>query len=136
MTRDVPELDLPGLVRDRAKEGRAKAAATRARRQADAEITPDRGVARVLVDTGLAHLDRPFDYAVPVAMAQTAQPGVRVKVRFAGKERDGFVLERRDDSEHDRLRPIGRVVSGEVVLTPDVARLCEAAETQGLRSQP
>ncbi|CAN5322810.1 primosomal protein N' [soil metagenome] len=126
MTGDAPELDLPGLVRDRAKEGRAKAAATRARRQADAEITSDRGVARVLVDTGLAHLDRPFDYAVPVAMAQTAQPGVRVKVRFAGKERDGFVLERRDDSEHDQLRPIGRVVSGEVVLTPDVARLCEA----------
>ena len=33
----------------------------------------------------LAHLDRPFDYAVPASMAETAVPGARVKVRFAGQ---------------------------------------------------
>ena len=39
-------------------------------------------VARVAVDSGLAHLDRPFDYTVPVGMPAAA--GCRVRVRFAG----------------------------------------------------
>jgi primosomal protein N' (replication factor Y) len=78
-------------------------------------------VAVVQVDTGLAHLDRPFEYTVPVALADAAQPGVRVKVRFAGKDRDGFVLARRADAEHEgRLAPLRRVVSPEPVLTPSV----------------
>ena len=49
-----------------------------------------------------AHLDRPFDYLVPGARWTTAaQPGVRVRVRFAGRLVDGFVLERVDAvSEH------------------------------------
>ena len=51
-------------------------------------------VARVLVDLPLAHLDRPFDYGVPESMAEDAQPGVRVKVRFAGRDVDGYVVER------------------------------------------
>ena len=51
-------------------------------------------VARVLVETPLAHLDRPFDYAVPASMADSAVPGARVKVRFAGKDLDGFVVAR------------------------------------------
>ena len=51
-------------------------------------------IARVLVDVPLAHLDRPFDYTVPATMADDAQPGVRVKVRFAGQDVDGFVIER------------------------------------------
>jgi primosomal protein N' (replication factor Y) len=57
-------------------------------------------VARVAVDTGLAHLDRPFDYAVPAAAAEQAQPGVRVRVRFAGRQVDGWLLERVEASEH------------------------------------
>ncbi|MFL6153025.1 MAG: primosome assembly protein PriA, partial [Ornithinibacter sp.] len=35
-------------------------------------------VAVVQVDTGLPPLDRPFEYTVPVSMAGTAVPGVRV----------------------------------------------------------
>ena len=86
-----------------------------------AEVDP---VARVLVDVPLAHLDRPFDYAVPETMAETAQPGVRVKVRFAGQDVDGFVLERAATSLHTgRLMPLRRVVSPEPVLTPEVAAL-------------
>ena len=58
-----------------------------------AEVDP---VARVLVDVPLAHLDRTFDYAVPASMADDARPGVRVKVRFAGQDVDGFVLDAGD----------------------------------------
>src|SRR5690606_38455153 len=72
----------------------------------------------------LAHLDRPFDYAVPVAMGATAVPGARVKVRFAGQDVDGFVVERAASSDHPgRLAPLRRVVSPEPVLSPEVAEL-------------
>lgn len=86
-----------------------------------AEVDP---VARVLVDVPLAHLDRPFDYAVPATMGDEARPGVRVKVRFAGKDVDGYVVERAAETEHaGRLQPLRRVVSTEPVLTPEIARL-------------
>ncbi|MFL6080501.1 MAG: primosomal protein N' [Ornithinibacter sp.] len=78
-------------------------------------------VALVQVDTGLPHLDRPFEYTVPTSMADTAVPGVRVKVRFAGQDLSGFVLERRAGAGHPgRLSPVRRVVSPEPVLTPPV----------------
>ena len=99
-----------------------------------AEVDP---VARVLVDVPLAHLDRPFDYAVPATMAEDAVPGVRVKVRFAGKDVDGFVIERAASTDHTgTLLPLRRVVSAEPVLTPDVAALtgAVAARYAGTRS--
>jgi len=87
----------------------------------DDPTTEQLPVALVQVDTGLPHLDRPFEYTVPTSMADTAAPGVRVKVRFAGQDLDGFVLERRADAEHlGRLSPLRRVVSPEPVLTPQV----------------
>ncbi len=124
-TPDEPALDLPGLVRDRAAEGRVKAAATRARKAAEAEIAAVDPVAQVVLDLPLAHLDRTFDYAVPVAMAEGAVPGARVKVRFAGQDVDGFVVGRSAASEHEgRLAPLRRLVSPEPVLSPAVAALC------------
>ena len=68
---------LPGLRR----AVRASRPKRVAKTEPPAEHDP---VARVLVDTPLAHLDRTFDYAVPASMAETAVPGARVKVRFAG----------------------------------------------------
>ena len=84
-------------------------------------------VARIAVDTGVAHLDRPFDYAVPAAMQGSARPGCRVRVRFAGRLVGGIVLERVDSSDHDKaLSPLQTLVSGEPVLTEEVARLARA----------
>lgn len=84
----------------------------------------ERPVARVAVDVSLSHLDRPFDYRVLPAQHEDAVPGARVRVRFAGKLRDGFILERLDASEHDgTLAPLHKVISAEPVLTPEVARL-------------
>ncbi|MCY7395033.1 MAG: hypothetical protein LH468_02585, partial [Nocardioides sp.] len=91
------------------------------------ELAAELPVARVLVDSRLAHLDREFDYAVPATMAEAAQPGVRVKVRFAGKDADGFLLARVAATDHTgALTPLRRVVSAEPVLSPAVARLSEA----------
>jgi primosomal protein N' (replication factor Y) len=88
------------------------------------EPAAERPVARVLVDVPLAHLDRPFDYLVTAEQAEAAQPGVRVRVRFAGRLVDGFVLGRAESSEHQgRLAPLHKVVSAEPALSPEIARL-------------
>lgn len=86
-----------------------------------------RRVARVLVDTPLSHLDRPFDYAVPDELGDAVVPGCRVKVRFAGRLVDGYVLELGDESAHEgTLAPVAKVVSSEPVLTPEIAELARA----------
>jgi primosomal protein N' (replication factor Y) len=96
---------------------------TRAQRTA-AEVLP---VARVCVDVPLPHLDRPFDYLVADSDDEAAQPGVRVRVRFAGQLVGGFLLERAESSPHEgRLAFLDRVVSAERVLDPEVARLARA----------
>jgi primosomal protein N' (replication factor Y) len=84
-------------------------------------------VARVAVDVPLAHLDRPFDYAVPEGLDTAAAVGTRVRVRFAGQLVDGFVLERTSASDHrGRLAVLVRVVSPEPVLSPEIARLARS----------
>ncbi len=81
-------------------------------------------MARVAVDVQPAHLDRPFDYTVPEDLDDKVAPGVRVRVRFAGQDVDGYVLDRADASDHPgRLAPLRRVVSAEPVLTPQVLAL-------------
>ena len=50
--------------------------------------------------------------------------GARVRVRFSGRLRDGFVLERRATSDHaGQLSPLHKVVSAEPVLTTEIAGL-------------
>jgi primosomal protein N' (replication factor Y) len=81
-------------------------------------------VARIAVDTGLAHLDRPFDYFVPSTLDAETVPGCRVKVRFAGRLVDGFVIDRVDTTDHEgRLAFLAKVVSPEPVLHPEVIAL-------------
>ncbi|WP_148574878.1 primosomal protein N' [Nocardioides caldifontis] len=123
---------LPALARAREET----AAATRRTRSKDrtptpVEPAPALPVARVLVDVPLAHLDRPFDYLVPAAMHEQVVVGGRVKVRFAGQDVDGFVVDRVAESDHPgRLAPLRRAVSAEPVLSPEVARLTEAVATR------
>ncbi|MGB8996117.1 MAG: primosomal protein N' [Pseudonocardiaceae bacterium] len=81
-------------------------------------------VARVCVDTALAHLDRPFDYLVPAELDEAAAPGVRVRVRFAGRLVDGWLLDRAAESDHPGpLAWLERVVSAEAALNPQIAAL-------------
>ncbi len=105
-----------------------RASGRRPRRLAgDDPVSEHLPVALVQVDTGLAHLDRAFEYLVPESMDATALPGVRVKVRFAGQDLDGFVLGRRGSAEHaGRLAPVRRVVSAEAVLAPSVLEAARA----------
>jgi len=91
------------------------------------EAAPIRPVARVVVDSGLAHLDRLFDYLVPTTLDAKTVPGCRVKVRFAGRLVDGFVVERVEATEHGgRLAFLAKVVSSEPVLHPEILSLARA----------
>ncbi|MGO4186710.1 primosomal protein N' [Pseudarthrobacter sp. TAF60_1] len=84
-------------------------------------------VARVHVETPLPHLDRPFDYSVPVDLDEAAQAGVRVKVRFNGQELTGFIMERTAESDAGHtLVPLQKVISPVAVLTPAVRDLVSA----------
>ncbi|QIK66595.1 hypothetical protein G7072_09785 [Nocardioides sp. HDW12B] len=128
---------LPALAGARRKAASATAEVRRREARAPVEPATHLPVARVLVDVPLAHLDRPFDYLVPETMSDRVVSGSRVKVRFAGQDVDGFVLERVAESDHPgRLAPLRRAVSAEPVLTPEVARLTGlvAARYAGTRS--
>lgn len=89
--------------------------------QRRAEILP---IARVIVDVSLSHLDRTFDYLVSQEQDASAQPGVRVRVRFAGALVGGFIVERAATTDHDGpLSFLERVLGAEPVLLPDIAAL-------------
>ena len=87
-------------------------------------LAADLPVARVLIESSLPHLDRPFDYSVPAALDAEARPGVRVKVKFNGQELTGYLLDRTavSDAGHS-LVPLHKVISPVPVLTPAVAEL-------------
>lgn len=133
--RPAPDAEQLALIRGPARSAPRERARPRTWRGAPlAESLP---VARVLVDKGLVHLDRFFDYAVPAAMADEARPGVRVRVRFGAGERGGrreggglvggYIVERRPDSDYPGvLAPLAQVLSTEQVLTPALLRLCRA----------
>jgi primosomal protein N' (replication factor Y) (superfamily II helicase) len=90
-------------------------------------VAGDEPVARVAVDVSLAHLDRPYDYLVPADVADRVVPGCRLRVRFAGRLVDGYVLARGTGSEHQgRLAFLDRVVSPEPVLHPEIAALARS----------
>ena len=120
----------PLIVETPVKDEKADKSPTRSKKSKDTRTlrpAADNPVARIAVDLPLAHLDRPFDYLVPERLADQARPGVRVRVRFAGKLTDGFLIERAADSEHQgSLRYLERVVSAEQVLTGEIAGLARA----------
>jgi len=123
--------DAPPLIAETpVKDEKADKPPSRSRKSKDTRTlrpAADNPVARIAVDLPLAHLDRPFDYLVPERLADQARPGVRVRVRFAGKLTDGFLMERAADSEHQgSLRYLERVVSAEQVLTEEIAGLARA----------
>lgn len=80
--------------------------------------------ARVVLALELSHLDRAFDYLVPADLDADAQPGVRVRVRFAGQLVDGFIVSRAAESDFaGRFEFLQKVVSPLPVLTPEILDL-------------
>ncbi len=126
------------LIRESVRKARVPRAKPRTWR--GAALARELPVARVLVDKGVLHLDRYFDYAVPEELDADAQPGVRVRVRFgAGRHRvregrregggliDGFLVERVAESDYSGpLAALAQVVSPERVLSEELLGLARA----------
>ncbi|WP_461078013.1 primosomal protein N' [Streptomyces deserti] len=126
------------LIRESVRKAKAPRAKPRTWR--GAELAKELPVARVLVDKGVLHLDRYFDYAVPEELDADAQPGVRVRVRFgAGRHRvregrregggliGGFLVERLAESDYSGpLAALAQVVSPEPVLSQELLGLARA----------
>ena len=110
------QLELVPAARPRKRAERPKPEA--------ADVLP---VARVVVDSPLAHLDRPFDYLVPTSLDADVVPGCRIRVRFSGRLTDAFVIDRVESSDHEGdLAFLSKVVSPEPVLSSPVLGLCRA----------
>ncbi|WP_418955970.1 primosomal protein N' [Streptomyces tritici] len=126
------------LIRETVR--RAKAPRAKPRTWRGAALAKERPVARVVVNKGVLHLDRYFDYAVPEELDEAAQPGVRVRVRFGagsgqvrdgrregGRLIDGFLVERLAASDYSGpLAALADVVSPEPVLGPELLALARA----------
>ena len=96
----------------------------------------DNPVARVILDSVVPHLDRTFDYTVPLGLDKDARPGTRVIVRFGGQEMRGWVWSRASTTTHlGTLSAVRRVVSDLPVLPEASRRLIDAvaARTAGTR---
>ncbi|MEU6394459.1 primosomal protein N' [Streptomyces sp. NPDC046939] len=136
---DTPEPpEQLALIRESVR--RAKVPKAKPRTWRGAALAKELPVARVLVDKGVLHLDRYFEYAVPEELDAAAQPGVRVRVRFgAGSKNvrdgrregggliDGFLIERVAEAEYQGpLAALAQVLSPEPVLDPELLGLTRA----------
>lgn len=123
--QDPQQLELPDLPRVLRRPEARRAAGHSHTPAYLAETDP---VARVIVDSPVPHLDRPFDYGVPKDLADAAQPGTRVRVRFGGRQLQGWLIQRTDQSEvpRERLQPLIRVQSELPVLTPATLEIARA----------
>jgi primosomal protein N' (replication factor Y) len=83
-------------------------------------------IAQVYVDTGVPHLDRPFDYAVDESMVGKVQPGIRVRVPFAHRVLPGIVVSVSQESDQANLLDLDKVVSEVVVVPPASMTLLRA----------
>lgn len=84
-------------------------------------------VARVLVDTGVFHLDQEFDFLVPEELSEIATPGVSVRVPFNGRKCDGFIVGRANSSAHvGRMQYIEKVNHETPLLTSSILNLSRA----------
>src|SRR5699024_2390277 len=91
----APAVPVPETPSSAAPTGPGRPAAAREsglRTTAGFEVVDELPVASVRLVGVLPHLDRPFEYAVTPETA--ADPGMRVRVRFSGKDTEGIVLER------------------------------------------
>lgn len=126
------------FIREAVRQNKAPKAKPRTWR--GAALAAELPVARVLVDKGVLHLDRYFEYAVPAELDEAAQPGVRVRVRFgAGSKNvrdgrregggliDGFLVERVAEAEYQGpLAALAQVLSPEPVLDAELLGLTRA----------
>jgi len=72
--------------------------------------------ADVYVDTPHPHLDRPFTYSIPEPLQAIAFPGVRVRVKFAGRKVDGYLYKFVETAERpEKVLPVLEILGPPVI---------------------
>ncbi len=78
--------------------------------------------ATVILDLGI---EKCLDYQIPTEWQKQVTPGVTVEVPLMGAKRSGIVRNIKEESEFKAVKPIIRVVSDEVKITPELFQLAE-----------
>jgi primosomal protein N' (replication factor Y) len=90
------------------------------------EAAHDAPIARIWVETGVDHLDQPYDYLVPQEMSSRVSVGIRVQIPFSHHEVEGIVISRHSSSQTGaKLKSITKVLSNFPVATPSSLKLYE-----------
>lgn len=84
-------------------------------------------IAEVIVDVSTYHVDRPFDYQVPVEWISVIELGSRVKVPFGPRNVLGFVvgLKQETNVPLNKLKAINQILDMEPVLTEEMLRMAK-----------
>ncbi|MCS4535148.1 primosomal protein N' [Corynebacterium sp. HS2168-gen11] len=90
-------------------------------------LAPHAPIAQILPLLGVSQLDRIFEYKIDTDQDADAQPGVLVRIRFAGRLVNGILLERVAEPIHQGdLRWLDRVISPEIIYSPATRALIES----------
>lgn len=81
-------------------------------------------IAKVLVEINNINVDKTFDYIVPFEYIEKIKIGMRVKVPFASRELEGFVLDLVNNADNNyELKEIISIVDTEPILNNELLHL-------------
>lgn len=81
-------------------------------------------IAKVLVEINNINVDKTFDYIVPFEYIENIKIGMRVKVPFASRELEGFVLDLVNNADNNyELKEIISIVDTEPILNNELLHL-------------
>ncbi|ASS91607.1 primosomal protein N' [Aeribacillus pallidus] len=79
--------------------------------------------ASVVVDVPAKGTDKLFDYEIPNKFAGVIQPGMRVIVPFGSRKLTGFVVQLKNETDIDSVKPIHSLFDPEPVLNHELLEL-------------
>jgi len=79
--------------------------------------------AEIIVDIASEQVDRVFTYSIPDSMK--LQPGMRVRVPFGPREKEGFVIRLKDQADYDenKIKPVLSTLEDYPALLPQLMEL-------------
>ena len=84
-------------------------------------------VATVAVEGTVFHFDKPYDYLIPKSFSDCVKIGCRVMVPFGAgnRKRQAMVLDIKQTSEFDKLKPIVSLIDKTPILSNEMLNLAE-----------
>lgn len=91
--------------------------------------------AQVLGDVPFLHTDHPYDYTVPDRFQSVLEIGMRVKVKFGGRNLLGYVVGLKETTDHKSAGEILEVLDVFAVVKPDIQLFCNELARRYLTAQ-